>query len=345
MNRTQLQHAAATVLGMAHRLGLDFPVRWRFAGRGAIFMLHSVVPDRRPYLNMNIHVDAAFLDRLLVQLRAQNIAIVTLDEALRRLGNDNPEPFVCFTLDDGYADNLLVAAPIFARHKAPFTVYVVWDAVTRKLDNWWACLREVVKVRDEIILDGLKVRCTTFSQKAEALDSLSRHIRQNMTKFRPLIDDLFRQHNVSATTLLEREMLSAAQVRELVQHPLATIGAHTVTHCSLALLSEADAVQEMNESRRLLEGLIDQPVVHLCYPYGTVSHCGRREFDIASSLGFSTATTTRMGTLFPEHFRHPTALPRINLRGDLDNLSFVDFLRNGGMRFLQGKWRQPVVVE
>jgi peptidoglycan/xylan/chitin deacetylase (PgdA/CDA1 family) len=64
------------------------------------------------------------------------IDFVDLDEAVWRLRGRSPRPFACFTLDDGYADNLPHALPIMERFGAPFTGYVTTGMVTRKIDTW-----------------------------------------------------------------------------------------------------------------------------------------------------------------------------------------------------------------
>ena len=50
-------------------------------------------------------------------MRASGFEIVSLDEAhFRLIEGDYGKPFVCFTFDDGYRDNLEYAYPIFKRH-------------------------------------------------------------------------------------------------------------------------------------------------------------------------------------------------------------------------------------
>ena len=69
--------------------------------------------------------------------------------------------------------------------------------------------------------------------------------------------------------------------------------------------------------------------VHLSYPVGDRSSAGPREYRIAAELGFKTAVTTRPGVIFPSHRHHLTALPRISLNGEHQQLRYVRVLLSG----------------
>jgi peptidoglycan/xylan/chitin deacetylase (PgdA/CDA1 family) len=68
---------------------------------------------------------------------------------------------------------------------------------------------------------------------------------------------------------------------------------------------------------------------HLAYPVGDPTSAGPREFRIAAELGFKTAVTTRPGVLFTAHAKHLTALPRISLNGNFQQLRYVNVLMSG----------------
>jgi peptidoglycan/xylan/chitin deacetylase (PgdA/CDA1 family) len=67
----------------------------------------------------------------------------------------------------------------------------------------------------------------------------------------------------------------------------------------------------------------------LAYPVGDPTSAGPREFRIAAELGFKTAVTTRPGVIFQEHRRHLTALPRISLNGEHQQMRYVRVLLSG----------------
>jgi peptidoglycan/xylan/chitin deacetylase (PgdA/CDA1 family) len=79
---------------------------------------------------------------------------------------------------------------------------------------------------------------------------------------------------------------------------------------------------------------------HLAYPVGDPTAAGAREFRIAAELGFKTAVTTRPGVLFAGHGRHLTALPRISLNGNFQQLRYVDVLMSGAATAMWNGFRR-----
>ena len=72
-----------------------------------------------------------------------------------------------------------------------------------------------------------------------------------------------------------------------------------------------------------------RPCRHFSYPYGCAKSAGPREFRIAEELGIETAVTTQKGLLYPEHAHELTALPRLSLNGDFQDIRYVKALLSG----------------
>ena len=131
------------------------------------------------------------------------------------------------------------------------------------------------------------------------------------------------------------------EIAALAADPLVTIGAHTVNHPMLAKLPEKAVRAEMDLSRSVIEAALGAPPAHLSYPYGDPNSAGPREFAIAAALGFKTAVTTRPGVLFPAHAAHLTALPRISLNGEYQQLRYVRVLLSGAATAMWNGFRRP----
>jgi hypothetical protein len=97
----------------------------------------------------------------------------------------------------------------------------------------------------------------------------------------------------------------------------------------------------MAENRKFLQDTTGRPVEHFAYPFGHERACGIREAEISKSVGFRTATTTRLGALFPEHARHLYGLPRLHLSCD-DTPSTLRCKTDGVYRAIHSRWGDPV---
>jgi peptidoglycan/xylan/chitin deacetylase (PgdA/CDA1 family) len=299
------------------------------SGIGVIFMLHRVVPGDDPILAPNLAARATFLDRALGYIRQIGWDIVSLSEARRRiLSEERTRNFVCFTFDDGYADVLTVALPLFRKHTAPLCAYLTTGLIDKSTVLWWPVLEQMILERDHIhFLEGgaeKKLETATLQKKRHAYEKLSRLTDRNDIQSHGKLIDLFHRNEFDTTPILENLILNWDQARELAADPLVEIGCHTVTHPALAKLSDCEARRELSDCRDALQKRLGVPVNHLSYPYGTKSECSVREFELARDLGFQTGTTTRRGSVFPMHKNHLTALPRINIPGaDSSSLRFV----------------------
>jgi len=83
--------------------------------------------------------------RQLRLLRALRYRVLDFEELARllRAGEAPPPRSVVLTIDDGYADNLEIALPLLARHRAPATLFLV----SRRLGGWneWTTRGAVAK--------------------------------------------------------------------------------------------------------------------------------------------------------------------------------------------------------
>lgn len=316
----------------AHKLLAPFS-----QGIGLIFMLHRVSPeppgDFAP--NRGLMVTPSYLDSVLRDVRKAGLDIISLDEACERIRSGNTQKrFACFTLDDGYKDNLQYARPVFKAHEAPFTIYIPSDYPSGKGELWWVALEEVIARNESVEFDFAAgsgpLPAETVEQKKETFNRLYGYLRhRDQEAQRNLVRRLCETHDVDMAAICRDLIMTWDEVRELASDPLVTIGAHTVAHYALAQLPEENARREMKVGADRLAKKIGYWPAHLSYPYGDRRSAGPREFRIAAKLGFRTAVTTRKGVLFPDHAQHLTALPRVSLNGDYQGKVFTQLFITG----------------
>ncbi len=341
--KLQALNALANVLNIT---GFDSVIGRPFKGVGAIFVLHSVVNDRRKYLNDKLHTSVRQLDRLLKYYRSREIDIVSLDEAVERLKSGGERYFVCFTFDDGYRDNLNVALPVFRKYDAPFTVYITTAFIRRSYNYWWRALQELIKKTDSLDAEflGQRLDVSTFAKKVNAYQFACNVI----TKEPNLLESLrqvLRDSNISIEAVLDEDALSEIELQILATNRNVEIGAHTSDHSKLSSISLEEAYDDIIENKSYLERLIGREVNHFAYPYGDRGSCSRREFDLVKDIGFKSATTNRIGTLLPNHAGHLTALPRLRIFNEIGNNRIVEFQRTGGFGAVRAPFQSALVTE
>ncbi|MBN9082870.1 MAG: polysaccharide deacetylase [Rhizobiales bacterium 62-17] len=320
----------------------------RFArGAGVILMFHHVRPWAGTGFAPNrlLEITPDFLETVIDTLRGEGFEIVSLDQAVERLGQGGEKPFAVLTFDDGYKDNLEYALPILRRHQAPFTLYVTTGFADRTARLWWVELEEAIRALERIDVEiggtRLALDCRNDAEKAEAFRALYWPLRAGSEQ--DLLDRiaaLARQAGVEPAKLVERLCLDWDGLRQIARDPLCTIGVHTLTHPMLAKHDEAFARRELAESRAIIEREIGQPARHLAFPVGDPTSAGPREFALARELGFASAVTTRPGMVFPEHAQHLTALPRLSVNGHWQDRTFLEVLLSGAPFALWNRGRR-----
>src|SRR5205807_1339034 len=136
------------------------------------------------------------------------------------------------------------------------------------------------------------------------------------------VADLLDRHGIRGTFYLARSCrsnrLSEKSIRALAKRH--EIGAHTLSHPDLTLLSSAAKANEIEGGKKWLEDVIGETVAMFCYPFG------RFDMETKASVakaGFIGARTTRQFVLVPQLDRfalattlhaHPIVLGRANAR-------------------------------
>ena len=342
-------HVIRAGLDALYFTGAHHVLRPLLAGVGAIFMLHHVRPARDDLFQPNRHLEITpgFLAEVLTHVRALDVDIVSMDEAHRRMRErEFARRFACFTFDDGYRDNRDHALPVMRDHDAPFTVYVASDFADGRGRLWWVALERVIARADaiEIVRDGVTVRLAAHDATAKqaAFDEVHGWLRglANDTEVQDEVSRLCARHGIDDTVIARELCMSWQELAPFAADPLVSIGAHTISHCNLARETEAEAVRQMRDSRARIENELQRPALHFAYPYGDRAAAAAREFGFAREIGFKTAVTTRPGMVFPGNAAHMTALPRISLNGNYQNVRFLSVLTSGAATAMWNGFRR-----
>ena len=268
---------------------------------------------------------------------ASAFRIIPLIEASRRLKDGTlPVNAACITFDDGYADNLTVAAPILARLRVSATFFVA----TGFLDGgrmWNDTVIESVRIARAPRLDlsslGLDTwPCADDADRVASIGGLLDRLKYLPQAERQALVDRIAEHvGLSAHSDL---MMTRQQVRELRRYGM-SIGAHTRTHPILTTLDAAAARDEIAGGRGELEDIIGERVKLFAYPNGKpMRDYDRSHVALVRELGFDAAVSTAWGVS-----------DRRSDRYQLSRFTPWDFNVNRfGLRLAQNLMRTPEIA-
>lgn len=273
-----------------------WPFTARYSGKVQILMFHRIVSQHGEGRidNDGIELTEHYLDYLIGFYLQKGFTPVSINDLQTVLKEKNRKRYVIFTFDDGYYDNLEKALPIFEKHKAPFAVYIPTDLIHRRQFAWWYFMEDLIRDNSKLSYIHKGQNKTAVLETKQQKDSFFMELRKMIQEDPAVLTALLEQYKPDLS-LYHNLFLNAEQLAQLAAHPLVTIGSHSVSHPSLAKLSNEASYREMVHSKTELENLIGKKVEHFSYPFGTMHDVGRREMENAKKAGYLTALTTSYG--------------------------------------------------
>ena len=248
--------------------------------RYVIFLFHGVIPEEshviRNYTRKHLPLDDFIVIIDSLSDRGNPVSMDDIVSATSRKAS-LPKRSFAITFDDGFLNNLTVAAPVLRRFNVPAMFYATTGFIESNTMSWIDEIEYDFEARGSFQIDmlNLRVQCETRSQKIELLD----HIRQTIKANRNIDPYAFahevrRQIGVQAITpdtYLDQKM-NWEQLKELDSDPLFTIGGHSHTHRILSYLNQDELESEVATSIEKLQSHLNRTILHYSYPEG-LSHC------------------------------------------------------------------------
>jgi peptidoglycan/xylan/chitin deacetylase (PgdA/CDA1 family) len=237
------------------------------------------------------------------QLRAiaRRGTIVPLLPALRALKEARPLPPrpVALTFDDGYRDNLTLAAPLLARLGLPATIFLVPGFLSREVVHWcehlaWAFTRARARAAD---FEGGLLELGSTSARAKAVRLVEdRLLRCDRVRREACLSDLVERLDPAGGFDPDPLFLDWDGARTLARAGAQTgmtIGSHSLRHDVLSREpAEAQRV-DLLESRHRLEHELEMPIDVFAYPFGKREHYDAVTVDAAKAAGYAYSLSTR----------------------------------------------------
>ena len=319
------------VLQAAEFFGVNRFFRDRTRSRLLGLCYHGVIGDDAPMDDPRTRIAVTQLqfETQLSELRRhwRPIALSELDRRFRE-NEPIPEHSVFVTFDDGFLNNLNVAAPILQKYEIPATIFLTTGLIETGDTIWPLELVERIVAWYGNDLpqpngDGTLALPTEPRERIETAISVMNRCKLLPDDRRVQYLETIRSKTVFQTTEYWQyelyRFLTWQDVRQLRGMGF-ELGAHTVSHCNLAKRPIDEAVSEMRESKERIEAELGTECFALAYPFGDRSAFSDVVVDAASDLGFRIGTTLCMHRN-PER-PPPMRLDRICITGDTTLASF-----------------------
>ena len=280
-------------------------------GRLTVLIFHRVLPAQDPLIP---DIPDALQFERSMNLVTSYFNVLPMEEALERLGRRTlPRRAAVITFDDGYADNLTVAAPVLRHLGLSATFFIatgyldggrMWnDTVIEAMRSWSGdCL--------DLSALGLGVYPTgTWEERRAGVRGVIGRLKYQDSHKRS--EACVALEEIVGQPLPRNLMMTSDQVRELERNGM-TIGAHTVRHPILTRVTQSVAEEEINQSRDVLRELLGHEVKLFAYPNGKpVQDYDRIHVDIVRRAGFAGAVSTAPGvaTADSDPFQVPRFTP------------------------------------
>ena len=288
-----------------------------YAGRGVIFTGHRVLRDGESTLIPGNAVTESQLDRMLKCIRASGWQIVPIEAVPQLLADRSAPRFACITLDDGFADNLAVAAPVFSAARAPFSVFPVVSFIDRQIVPSQELLEWLILRTERLDLEAggerIQADTRTVDEKLAAFGRAMSLVWRQVPGLGEALAASVQRHGLSVDDFMNQTFMSWEQLRQLAHTPGVSIGTHSLSHLPLASLEEQRAFEELRQPRELLQQKLGVPVTCTAYPYGSRKECGPREYRLAEKAGYRVGLTTRPGNIYADHASELFSLPRVTI--------------------------------
>lgn len=284
-----------------------------------VFMLHRIeLPE------LGIHgLKPEYLRRCLQYLRDEGFEFISLEQAIAKSLADRLEKkkWIAFSLDDGYFEQLDVAAEVFQQFDCPATFFLITDFIDGSAWPWDHKLVYIVnesrKKQLNIEIDG-RIHLLDLDRKdvhRAVIDFVRKNAAQNAYK---VVTEIARQAEVDipATPPEAFRPTTWDKVRGMEKRGM-LFGAHSTSHRIMSRLDNTELKREIEESMSRLRQECARPANIFCYPSGKMDEFDDRAVQRLKELDVLGAFSAEPGYLSGPRIRkdqdYRFAIPRMTI--------------------------------
>ena len=238
---------------------------------------------------------------------------------------------VVITFDDGYKNNLLLAAPILKKYDIPFTIFVTTSNVTNQ-ERFYISIPRLIIIGGE--LDEVKVPSLQIDKHLDSYEDRVRcayEIEAQQKKMtlkgaKQVAEELISFIGVERYCQLcaqypNGEVLTWDDIRELKDNYKCTIGSHCVDHiCCHNGQSIEEVAAQLVQSKQEIENYLGVACDYFAYPNGDFTP----ESNIIVEQNYKMGFTTQQSPIQNQAYG---SVPRLNTSGNVEIFKIILGLR------------------
>ena len=289
-----------------------------------ILMYHSVAAEEtRRWIDPGNHISTAIFEEHMKFLAAKR-NVISMDSLTTSIKNKKPLPdgATVITLDDGYLDNLINAAPILKKYNLPATIYLATGYIGREENQWidqlYTCFNE--RTRNKLVISEISDNQMVLDDSDSIWAAYSK-----IAKY--LIESTYKQ-KAQVLTSIEKQLLPKNKptkltmnwddVRALVNNNKnITLGSHTDNHIDLSSLDEKAVELELKTCSEDIERETGREPVHFSCPYSRFSEYLPK---ILENMGYRSSVSDS-SDIFINSKSNPYTLGRVEAPASLSRLA------------------------
>lgn len=259
-------------------------------------------------LYKNLRTPLRQIEQLFTQHGNQFISFEELKQQAKR------DTFL-LTFDDGYRGILTHLLPLLERYEVPCLLFITTDFVKGRSMPYELLLLHLIEQKAllhlPILFNGQKLECRDSEQALTIYQKIRLRLKLKSTqRQQSYLKQLYKLNNVPLPKKSPLPFLNWKEIKELSEHPLVTIGAHSKKHSFLPTQNLFITYKEILHSKQVLEHKLGHEIDMFAYPYGGHNFKTRTLVKLG---GFSYAFTTEQKEFSNFAEISPLAIPRCDI--------------------------------
>jgi len=246
-----------------------------YGGKGLALMFHRVRPQNimsKFEQNRRWEITPEKLESILLFFLKNKFDIIPAHQVENYMNSQNNRPFVVFTFDDGYADNLDFAYPIFKKHNVPFSIFLTTAYIQGTRYPYEFLIENFITDVNHFSFNFENKEFTfknlNDNDKSKVFNLIYNIVKdnnngKNIDRIQELIFGKYLQNNYKTIKIIEPQI-----VRELSCDSIVSFGLHTINHYVMSQLSYQEQLDEIYISKDYLRTLDIDIHTTMAYPYG-----------------------------------------------------------------------------